>query len=192
MSVIAAAVASEVSTRVASSSGLKLGSNAATALDLMPIGAASAFALAVGVHRDLPNVVIKVMDTSQDMCAAFLQAVFEGVLTGPHMPHVLSITPAGENTIVVLMERLFPLLEGTNKDAYGYLNSSAEVIGYHDLGIARKVAVLQDAFRRGWGGTQDVHALCDWADHHGFEKDLHTGNIMQRANGQLVIIDPVA
>lgn len=117
-------LAAAVTAKTGSYSGLGGYTNGAADLGLTPIGATSYCAIAVGVHPDLPDVVVKVVDMKRDGFFVFAKAVMDGDLIGPEFPIIHSITETGNGTAVVLMERL--------EEFYGYEHVRWALIREHE------------------------------------------------------------
>lgn len=144
-----------------------------TKLGLNPIGHGSCYAVVVGVPPELPDVVVKVC-VKGDAFIHYACACADGRLVGPHFLRVYSATmietdnDAG-GAWVFVMERL--PTEGTYDDAC-VVNDRRHPGLFAAL---NSIAAVMNAE----GGS-------DW----GF--DLHTGNVMRRADGTIVLLDPVS
>jgi hypothetical protein len=144
--------------------------NQAESLGLSKLGEDSFYAVAVGYDPKLPDVVVKVMDKRVDACWDFIEAVHDGTLVGDLFPVIHSVTEI-DNIAVVLMERLLPY-DRTNSvmgDAFNELLSAQFKLG-----------------------TTEQNMLFTWVADIGGHRDLHAGNIMFRADGTLVVIDPIS
>ena len=141
----------------------------AALLGLTPIGRVSAFALVVGVHPQLPDVVFKVCPKN-DGFIAYATDCLNCALVGPHFLKVYSVTKIDDYHTLCVVERL--VSEPDNEDL--------EAV---DAAIWRF-----SAHRASSGLVQAVKQLAERYGH----LDLHSGNYMKRADGTIVFCDPVA
>lgn len=192
----AVSLAKTVSSRL-SGTNTAHGENCAERLGLTPIGEESSWALAVGYHKDLPNVVVKVVDMEDDGFWHFAHAIHNNEIEGEHLPVILSITEVDQWSAVVLMERLLPLADGLDEE-YSH-------VYYEDMadGVEDELYKMCNAVYLGHNliepdelpdAIPDEHAdlvkLGAWAEDNGMALDLHGGNWMRREDGTLVVIDP--
>lgn len=185
-------------TRSARTAHLTQGENGARSLGLKPIGESSAYAMAVGVHPDIPNVVVKVVDArGDDAFWHYANAVVEGdIEAGPHIPDIMSITMVDDYSAIVLMERLKPLAD-IDLDEYTYDDTK----GNFDPDVVNAMSQANSSVYQGRRDQDfdvvrpcehpDLYSVGRWAARNDHALDLHDGNWMRRECGQLVLIDPV-
>jgi hypothetical protein len=145
----------------------------AEATGCIPIGRSSAYAAMVAVHKDYPDLVIKICDDVFDEYVSYAKAVLNGTLKpNKHHLNVYSVTEITSDVWLVIAERC-----ETSVERYSTIYDDAKSVLYTDPG--------EDHY------LYDFHlAIQDIRDKVG-SLDFHSGNIMFRKDGTLVLIDPV-
>lgn len=168
------ALVSDVRSSPAMSAPLKRG-NSASRFGLKPIGESSSYAVAVGVHKDLPDVVVKVVNARDDGFYWYALAIYRGIIKGPHLPVILSVTePSDQGLSVVAMERLYLVPESRRRTRLNFGQRMGHLANF----VQGKC-------------PDDLAKVRDLADHMGLRIDAHSGNWMyRRKDRHIVLIDP--
>jgi len=148
----------------------------ASSMGLEPIGDDSYFAHVVGVHPDVPDIVVKVIDWRADGFYLFAKAILAGELVGDMYPKIYGINIV-DDVAIVLVERL------------GEAECSTD-----DLEEANCLRIacwdMWDSY------SPAVSDWVKWVQEVGIEYDvridLHDQNMMFRDGVQPVLIDPLA
>lgn len=153
-------------------------------LGLTPIGRESAFASMVAVHPQFDDMVIKVVDWD-DAGAWYLRACHSGEISGPHVPVVYAVHKLGKQAFIY-MERLTDVINWKE-------NICERVEGYNNYFLYGEDAKFV-------GVIKPIESMIQWHINFthwnenldaSFGTDYHTGNVMVREDGTLVMIDPV-
>lgn len=177
---------------VTKTNNFREGVNKAKELGLVTIGEKSSYALAIGYHAEMPNVVVKVVNIDEDgpfrdRSYHFLKAIYDGDLSGVHLPEVYSVTEIGK-TAVILMEKLEALdddLDVHDSDFDSDFYNLPEDVNY-DVCTIRNALDGEEI-----EGYEDVAQLVDWIIYNSFTIDCHMGNMLKRDDGTIVLIDVV-
>jgi len=139
---------------------------------LTSLSSRGSFAALVGVHEDLPEVVIKVVP-NYDMFLPFAEGVLDGRYKHKWFPKVYSVTRLETHSIVTLELLPDPC---SDYDKGGYFDRLVRTGSkYCDRKIERDFVRIVEEF-------------C--LDNPRAQTDFHSDNIRQRSKGGKVIIDP--
>lgn len=146
----------------------------AEANNCIAIGRGSCYADMVAVPKDYPSVVIKICH-GHDAFIDYAHACVSGKLKNKHHLKVYSEAEIGPGVWLFVMERLADHVTLNEADIVWRANNAA--------------AWGERAPR---GGTSLKKALAELRSHlPGCCTDLHTGNLMKREDGTIVLLDPV-
>lgn len=146
--------------------------------EFVSIGEKSFFAHVVAYHKDMPDVVLKVIDAHKDGFYLYAKAVLAGEITGAMVPKIMAVTePNAAGQSIVLMERL---VHSSGDDEFNHALFS---LALNNLLNGRDVPGQLEGFITFLRQAKQTHHLV--------VLDIHAGNWMQRADGQLVLIDPI-
>lgn len=137
------------------------------------------FAAAVGMHPDLPNVIIKVVQTA-DPFFTFAKASLDGLLNSKHLPEIYSVTQV-DDTAVILVE---------------YIPHPMTDVEFICDDVGHRMYYRPESFREEPLSSVDdrssmMKQVLDFCDKYGCKIDTHAGNFRKREDGIWVFIDPV-
>ena len=149
-------------------------------LGLRSVSSSGSFALVVGAHHDLPDVIFKVVPKT-DAYADFAQLSLDGKVTSKHFPRIDAVVDLGE-TVLVVVERIAHELDCASSDMseyYDTIEALDDVLAYGSITELHGVALeMYDEIRAMINATDSI-------------SDTHRGNFMVRSDGTLVCIDPI-
>lgn len=146
----------------------------AEANNCVAIGRGSCYADMVAVPKDYPSVVIKICH-GQDAFIGYAHACVSGKLKNKHHLKVYSEAEIGDGVWLFVMERLADHVTVEEADIVWRANNA--------------VSWRERAPR---GGASMKKALAELRSHlKDCCFDLHTGNLMKREDGTIVLLDPV-
>ena len=161
---------------------MRLRQELATANNCIAIGDNSCYADMVAVPRDYDNIVIKIC-SGQDAFIDYAHFCARGVLTGESHLKIYSETEIAPGVWLFVMERLATKMTPQEWDK----KVSRGLDRWSSIPQRGRYARANRLVREGWKALEQ--AFNDAGKD--FCRDLHRGNIMCRADGTPVLLDPV-
>lgn len=149
----------------------------AKACGLESIAEHGSFCAMVAVHKDLPEVVIKVVP-NYDMFLTFAQDVMSGVINHPMFPKIYGITKVGDHSIITIERIPFDIQD--NDDDF------IDMVHTLDLSIDSGAVSLDDEEHESF-----IHVCREFLSRNlSVKPDFHIGNFMVREDMTLCCVDP--